>query len=160
MTASIEWAGPDDAEEILTLQKLAFRVEAELYGDHAIAPLVETDEQIREAISRDIVLKAVVAETIVGSVRASVVHGQCHIARLAVHPANQRQGVAMQLMMAVEKMAMASEYALYTGHRSTANLRLYARLGYVETRREMISAELTFVHMVKPAVLRVWRGGG
>lgn len=145
----VEQAGPGDAEDILTLQRLAFRVEAELYGDPAIAPLVETVEGVRAAIVRGVVLKAVVGDTIVGSVRASVVDGRCHIARLAVHPANQRQGVARRLMVAVEELVPASGYALYTGHRSEGNLRLYARLGYVEVRREEVSADLSFVHMVK-----------
>lgn len=148
----VEQAEPGDAEDILALQKLAFQVEAELYGDPAIAPLVETVEDVRAAIVRGKVLKALAAGAIVGSVRASVADGLCHVARLAVHPANQRQGVAMRLMAAVEELVPAAGYALYTGHRSEGNLRLYARLGYVEVRREVVSADLSFVHMLKVGV--------
>jgi ribosomal protein S18 acetylase RimI-like enzyme len=149
MQMRVEQAEPDDAEDILALQKLAFQVEAELYGDPGIAPLVETVEDVRAAIVRGVVLKAVTGDAIVRSVRASVADGRCHIARLAVHPANQRQGVAKRLMEAVQELVPASGYALYTGHRSEGNLRLYARLGYVEVRREVVSADLSFVHMLK-----------
>jgi predicted N-acetyltransferase YhbS len=145
----IDRAGPGDAKDILALQKLAFQVEAELYADPTIAPLVETVENVRAAIVQGTVLTAVSAGIIVGAVRASLVDGQCHIARLAVHPANQRQGVAMGLMLAIEELVPASGYALYTGHRSEGNLRLYAKLGYVEVWREVVSADLSFVHMLK-----------
>ncbi len=39
--------------------------------------------------------------------------------------------------------------SLFTGHRSAGNLRLYARAGYVEQRREPVDEGLTLVHVAK-----------
>jgi hypothetical protein len=39
--------------------------------------------------------------------------------------------------------------APFTGHRSAGNLRLYARAGYVEQRREPVDERLTLVHLAK-----------
>jgi hypothetical protein len=40
-------ASPDDAQAIMDLQRLAYRSEAELYGDDKLPPLTETVDQIR-----------------------------------------------------------------------------------------------------------------
>jgi hypothetical protein len=44
----IEKATVFDAEEILTLQKLAYQSEAEIYNDFNIPPLVQTLESIEK----------------------------------------------------------------------------------------------------------------
>jgi hypothetical protein len=43
----------------------------------------------------------------------------------------------------------AATLALFAGHLSDGNLRLYRRLGYTETNRERLAAHLTIVHMRK-----------
>jgi ribosomal protein S18 acetylase RimI-like enzyme len=40
--------------------------------------------------------------------------------------------------------------ALFTGHRSVGNLRLYARHGYREEGREKVHERLVLVHLTKP----------
>lgn len=40
--------------------------------------------------------------------------------------------------------------ALFTGHLSAANLRLYGRRGYVEERREELRPGVILVHLAKP----------
>ena len=47
----IEIAMIQDAEEILALQKLAYRSEAEIYEDYSIAPLIQTLEETNEIVS-------------------------------------------------------------------------------------------------------------
>ena len=43
-------------------------------------------------------------------------------------------------------------FDLVVGHQSEANLRLYRRLGYRETRRERVHDHLTLVHLRKERV--------
>ena len=59
--------------------------------------------------------------------------------------------VALPLLAAVERAAGAGVHtaALFTGHRS-AGLRLHARAGDVEQRRERVDDALTLVHLAKP----------
>lgn len=146
-------ARPEDAGEILTLQRAAYVAEAQLYGDPFIPPLVESLEQIQRVLNdRDaVVLKAVVGTRLVGAVRAQFSDQTCLIGRLVVAPDLQGAGIGSQLMKQLEEQVTgrATALVLFTGHQSAGNLRLCRRLGYTETHRERVAAHLTLVHMRK-----------
>jgi hypothetical protein len=48
----IEKATVSDAEEILALQKLAYKSEAELYSDYSIPPMTQTLDEILAEFNR------------------------------------------------------------------------------------------------------------
>ena len=57
---------------------------------------------------------------------------------VAVAPAAQGQGLGHRLLEFAERVAVASGYGsieLYTNEAMTENIRLYSRIGYVETHR-------------------------
>lgn len=150
----VERAGPDDAGEILTLQRAAYLTEAQLYGDPFLPPLVESLEQLQRLLAGDaVLLKAVIGprDRLVGAVRAQFSDQMCLIGRLAVAPDLQGAGVGTRLMEVVEAevAGRACALMLFTGHLSVGNLRMYRRLGYAETHRERVAAHLTMVHMRK-----------
>jgi ribosomal protein S18 acetylase RimI-like enzyme len=149
---------PADGGELLTLQRAAFVTEAQLYGDPGLPALVETLSELLVAVQGGPALVARDGGRLVGSVRARVVDGVLHVGRLVVAPDQQGRGVGRSLLAAVEQAAGpdVDTAALFTGHRSVANLRLYERAGYVEQRRQRVDDALTLVHLVK--ALR--RGGG
>lgn len=127
----IERATVSDAEEILSLQKLAYRSEAEIYDDFNISPLLQTLEEIRKDFESQIFLKVILNGKVVGSVRAFVREGTCSIGRLIVHPDFQNQGTGTELMRRIEEtFKEARRFELFTGHRSEKNLHLYGKLGY------------------------------
>jgi ribosomal protein S18 acetylase RimI-like enzyme len=143
-------ARPGDAEAILGLQKLAYEREARRYNDWTIPPLVETLDSVRDQIARHVVLKAVVAGRLAGSVRGVVADGVCEVCRLSVDPELQRQGIGSALLVAVEARFPGIEaFELFTGDRSVENLRLYDRHGYVETRRRPVSPAVSLVYLEK-----------
>ncbi|KFK92217.1 hypothetical protein, partial [Serratia sp. Ag1] len=86
MSIKIERASVSDSEEILLLQKIAYRSEAEIYTDFSIEPLVQTLEQLQKQFEGHIILKAVVDDRIVGSVRANDQNETCIIGKLIVDP--------------------------------------------------------------------------
>ncbi|GAA4231972.1 GNAT superfamily N-acetyltransferase [Streptosporangium album] len=144
----IEWAEPEDAGEILTVQRAAYVTEAQLYGDPFIAPLVESAEQVRKAVETATVLVAREGGRIVGAVRGRMSDATCLVGRLVVAPDAQGRGIGGALLAALhEEVAAALAFDLFTGHLSEGNLRLYRRHGYRETRRERMSDHLTLVHM-------------
>ena len=64
----IEQATVEDANEILNLQKLAYKSEAEIYNDFTIQPLRQTLEEIEAEFKNQTFLKVSVKRKIVGSV--------------------------------------------------------------------------------------------
>lgn len=78
------------------------------------------------------VLKARAGTRIVGSVRGRREGDTWHIGRLVVAPDRQGEGLGSRLLRVIEAAAEdgIGICALFTGERSDANLRLYARHGY------------------------------
>ncbi len=141
----------DEAEQILTLQRLSYRTEAALYDDWTLPPLTQTLRELLEQYDDHTILAARLEDEVVGSVRARVKGGTCYVGRLVVHPRLQRRGLGERLMREIEaSFPDARRYELFTGHLSEGNLRLYRRLGYEEFREEPISPALRLVYLEKP----------
>lgn len=152
MDISLVQASPDDAAEILALQKIAYRSEAKLNDDWTIPPLTETLPEIMSEFETKVFLKAVCAGKIIGSVRAShdFDSGTCQVGRLIVHPDYQGNGIGALLMDRIETaFPHAERFELFTSTKSTNNIRLYQRLGYREYREEDLSPKVRLVFMEK-----------
>jgi len=146
----LQLAGPDDAAEILALQKLAFASEAEIYQDWDIPPLRQTLPGLQAEFDHLTILKAVRDGRIVGSVRAEMQNGTCLIGRLIVHPECQNQGLGSRLMAEIEtRSALARRYEIFTGDRSQRNLYLYEKLGYKRLRTQIVNQRTTLIFMEK-----------
>ncbi len=154
MDIAILPAVPDDAGELMTLQRAAYLSEARLHENFELPPLLETAAEVRAAIARELVLKALAGTRIVGTVRGRIADGTGYIGRLSVAPDLQGRGIGSRLVAAIEaELAGLAEQAggverfeLFTGPRSEQNVRLYERLGY----QRMASAE-TLVFLEKRA---------
>lgn len=146
----IERATVDDAPEILDLQRLAYRSEAELYNDFTIPPLTQTLEELTGNFARNTVLKAVEEGCIIGSVNGRLSKGVCLVGRLMVHPKAQGKGIGTALMAAMEReFPDATAFRLFTGERSEGNIRLYERLGYRIYERKDVPDSFGIVFMEK-----------
>lgn len=143
-------ATPGDAQEIHTLQHLAYQTEAAIYDDHTLPPLLDTLANVADRFQDRLILKAVASGRIVGSVRAFQDGPTCYVERLIVHPGSRGQGVGTALLKEIEKrFPSAHRLELFTGHKSKANLRLYERLGYRAFRQQPINEKLTLVFLEK-----------
>jgi len=151
-----------DAGEVLTLQRAAYVTEAQLYRDAFLPALTQTLEELVDEIESGGGLVLRKNGRIIGAVRTRVVGGLLHIGRLVVAPDVQGHGFGSILMNAAEGEAAATDEdsplaadaaVLFTGKLSEANLRLYARRGYVETHREQLQSGVELVHMRKEFVV-------
>ena len=127
---------PDDAGEVLTIQRAAFASEALIYGDPDMPPLTQTLEELEAELVENLGCVAIDDSRLVGAVRARQNGELLLIGRLAIAPDQQGRGLGSKLLAAVEargRAAGATEAELFTGGLSEANQRLYEREGYHRT---------------------------
>jgi len=147
----IEHAVADDIPEILALQKVAYRSEAEVYGDLSVPAMRQSLTELTADFERMIFLKGIVNGKIVASVRGyDDGQGTAHILRLIVHPYFQGRGYAQQLVTTLEKaFPQCRRFEVFTGHRSERNLYLYGKLGYKRFKSEAFNQSVEWVYMEK-----------
>lgn len=146
----IELAGNGDLEDILQLQKQCYLQEAELYDDYEIEPLQQTIFSLKKEAKEGTILKGVVNEKIVASVRGTIRENTAYIGKLFVSESFQNKKIGQLMMKSIEeKLSTCEMYELFTGDRSEKNLHLYKKIGYKEVRREYINEELTLIYLNK-----------
>lgn len=141
----------EDLKTILVLQKQAFLSEADIYNDFDISPpLLQTLEELTKEFSESIILKAVLGDFIVGSVRGIQVYETVFIKRLIVNPYYQNQGIGTKLMKSIEGFFKNNKrYELFTGQKSKRNLHLYQKIGYKEFKLIPIHENLNMIYLEK-----------
>ena len=150
----IDPARPEDAGELMTVQRAAFLIEGELNDSFTLPPLTETLDEVRKAIESDtVVLVARLGHRIVGSVRGIAADGTGHVGRLSVAPDMHGRGIGRDLMAAVEAAlaGQVTRYELFTGATSENNLRMYRRLGYHDIGWRPAAAAPGLAYLEKPA---------
>lgn len=126
---------PEDAGEVLTVQRAAFVSEALIYRSVDMPPLTQTLEELTAELQDADGWVARVRGRLVGAIRTRVSDGVLLIGRIAIAPDVQGLGIGQALLDAAERDSRAEEAELFTGSLSEANLRLYTRCGYRETER-------------------------
>ncbi|WCK57144.1 GNAT family N-acetyltransferase (plasmid) [Aneurinibacillus sp. Ricciae_BoGa-3] len=146
----IERTDVSDAKELLALQKITYKSEADIYNDETIEPLMQTFRSMQRDIRQKAVFKAVDERMIVGSIRAYLIAGTCYIEKLFVYPDRQNQGIAKQLLRKIEIFFHpAPRYELFTGNQSQKNILLYEKHGFKIFKTEVIDSTLSLVFMEK-----------
>ena len=139
-----------EADNILELQKIAFKSEAELYDNFRMPPMTQTLQEMQDDFLHKKFLKAVEGEKIIGSVRAFEKDGTCQVGRLMVHPDFQNQGIGTKLMHEIEKtFDSCKRFELFAGSKSEKNILLYKKIGYNIFRTEKINENVSLVYMEK-----------
>ncbi|MEW9555861.1 GNAT family N-acetyltransferase [Nonomuraea sp. NPDC050783] len=123
---------PDDAPEVLVLQRCCWLEEALANDTLAIPALEESLEQVRAWLATWRATGLWRDGRLLGMVRARRVDDDWHVGRLGVVPDLRGQGVGRWLLREAEAAADAScrRIVLATGARSRHNIRLYHSQGY------------------------------
>jgi ribosomal protein S18 acetylase RimI-like enzyme len=136
-------------KEILQIQHLAFRKEAEDFNDFNIEPITQTVAILKEEYETFVFLKAVdESGQIIGSIRGYIEDGTSYIGKTLVHPDYQGQGVGTKMICTLERMNKAPRYEINASIRCPQNIRLYERLGYV-IFKEIKTENNGFVYLEK-----------
>lgn len=144
-------ATKDDLPNILDVQKKAFLEVVKKFNLKSLPALEQSLESLTIDFAKGMILKGVIGNTIVGSVRAYKTNNTCHIERLVVLPEYQHRGIGKALMNEIETMHtnIVRRYELFTGSRDSRNLQFYDHLGYKSYKTEKLNDEVTFVFMEK-----------
>jgi len=146
-------AKKNDLQEILILQKTAYKKEADRYNDQSIPPLIQTMEEIEKDYEDTLFLKLSINENIVGSIKGKVENDTCSIGRLMVHPDYQKKGYGKELIKALEDEILEStslnRFELFTGEISFDNIALYESQGYRIFKTVPFDEEINIVYMEK-----------
>lgn len=116
-------ARPEDAAEVLVLQRCCWVTEAIRNDTLAIPALHETLDDVRAWLGTAWVLRD--GHRLIGGVRASLADGTWHVGRLMVAPDRRGEGLGRALLAHVEAVAPAEarRFALFTGRRKPRALR-------------------------------------
>lgn len=138
-----------DLPAILALQRIAYQSEATLLDNYEIPPLKQTLEDVSAEFEEGLILKGVLDDVIIGSVRASSDGHTCYIGKLIVNPAHQKKGYGARLLSEIEKVWPHPRYELFTSDRSTGNIKLYEKMGYLPFKEKQAYPGLRFVFLEK-----------
>jgi GNAT superfamily N-acetyltransferase len=143
--------GPEDAGEVLTVQRAAFVAEARVYGTAEIPPLVETLDEVRGELETTVSVGAFRNGRLVGAARLTLEGPVGWISRVAVAPDQQGQGIGSLILDAVEDAApdWVVRLQLAAGAKSAGNVAMYERRGYREFERRKDAAGIELICMGK-----------
>lgn len=140
----------EDLPEILALQRLAFRSEADLLGCDTIPPLVQSLPDLVREFEAGMVLKAVSDEGVLaGSVRGCLDGDTLRIGKLMVHPDFQGRGLGRRLLTTMEEECPSERCELFTSVVSARNLELYGSMGYEPFRETELMPGVRLVYLAK-----------
>ena len=131
----------EDLPIILDIQRKAFLEVAKTFNLQSMPQIEQTLESLTAEFKSHTILKASLADTIVGSVRAYLKKDTCYISRLVVLPEYQNKGIGKALMKEIEKQFknIVKRYELFTGSRDQRNQYLYNQLGYKSFKTQKLN---------------------
>lgn len=136
------------AEQIIRVQRPAYRIEADLIGFDGIPALKETAEQLRQ--SREQFWGYFEGERLAGVIAVETGEGTVDICRLVVHPDFHRRGIGTRLVQGVLDMYPdAALFTVSTGERNEPAISLYERFGFRRKDRIEIGPGIFLTAMEK-----------
>lgn len=142
MIRKINQKDKEIAKEIESLQKLSYRVEAEIIGYSAIPPLEESINDITN--SEGVFLAFFEEQQIAGILAYEFKEDFIIISKMMIHPNHFRKGIASNLIDYLFRLDLDNlRVKVATGAKNYPAIRLYQKHGFVKTAERIIDSLLT-----------------
>lgn len=141
--------------ELLSLQQLAYRIEAELIGFKDIPPLFDSPQTLRESEESffgyyDDLEEPASKGPLIGAISCKQSAKELSVCRMMAHPDYFRRGIATKLLKHVEQFAAPGMcIKVSTGTNNTPAVELYAKHGYEPVRMQLIAPGVTLTQFQK-----------
>jgi ribosomal protein S18 acetylase RimI-like enzyme len=142
MIREIELTDNRQTLELLMLQQLSYRIEAQLIGFKEIPPLWDSPKTLKEC--GEVFFGYYEADRLSGAVSVKQTGKELAICRMMVHPMCFRRGIASRLLEFVEELAEPNVLIkVSTGTNNEPAMHLYRKYGYEPTQIMDISPGIT-----------------
>ena len=136
-----------ELEKVLTIQKLAYQVEADLIRASYFPPLLEKLEDLES--TRDEIVVATLGSEIVGALFFEQDSGIILISKLIVAPKYFRKGIGQQLLQYILNRFLDLEFHVSTGALNTPALELYKKFGFEADPQTLMRAGIAITRLRK-----------
>jgi ribosomal protein S18 acetylase RimI-like enzyme len=148
MIREIDLTNNSEALELLMLQQLSYRIEAQLIGFKEIPPLFDSPLSLRE--SGEVFFGFYEEERLAGAMSIKQSPKELTICRMMVHPQYFRRGIASCLLEFAEGLAIPGvPLKVSTGTNNKPAVRLYRKYGYEPAQVLDISPGITLTVFYK-----------
>jgi ribosomal protein S18 acetylase RimI-like enzyme len=137
-----------EAVRVLELQRVSYRIEADLIGSSLIPPLRETLEELQS--SDELFHGWFESGRLLGFISHKLADGLLDIHRVAVHPDGFRRGIAKQLLKFVFNLEPSATRAIVqTGSLNVPACKLYLSFGFEILERKEVAPGLELTLFAK-----------
>lgn len=148
MITTIDHRDEKTAKAIQSIQRPAYRIEAELMGFGGIPHITETVEEIQQS---DEIFLGFHEEFLEGFISYKEEEGVVDIYRLVVDPLQFRRGIARQLVDHLLKEKKPAEFIVSTGTANEPARKLYESFGFQEDETFEVAPGVTCTQFRLPA---------
>lgn len=138
---------PEVAQEVLDIQKPAYKIEAEIIGNYEIPTLRDTAASLQEC--GETFYGCYLNDTLKGVISIIIVDDIMEICRLFVHPNSHQKRIATRLLDFVQMNEKIKRINVSTGSKNIPAIHFYLKNGFVITKETEVAEGLTLTHFRK-----------
>lgn len=148
MIKRIDITYPNQAQEVLAIQRASYQVEAALIDFYDLPPLKENVGDLQKC--EETFFGFYLNDELCGVISIKTNRKQIDIHRLMVHPNHFKKGIAQQLLVFIENQYENFETIIVTtGSKNTPAINLYLKTGFIITEEIFVTPGLYMTALEK-----------
>ena len=147
MIREIKLSNRLNAEKVLNIQILSYKVEAEIIGSYEIPPLRDTVNTLQHC--GETFYGYYKNEVLCGAISIKVEKDEVDIHRLIVHPNHFRKGIAQLLLNFIESKFEVETIKVATGSKNTPAVNFYKKNGFENIKEITVNERLSLTFFEK-----------